>query len=466
MRDRHRPAARLSAAFHRRELLRAGLAGISGLSLAELFRLRAEAAKSDSQRTAVILVWLPGGASHLETYDPKPAATSDYRGPYAAIDSSVSGIQLCELLPRQAALAHRFTLLRSMVHTGFCHQQGTQQLLTGHPVRELKQKPDEPDLFAIANYLRRDPKRALPNYVGVPPANYLGAAYLGPAYEPFIVGGDLSAPEFRVPNIGLASAAQAGRLDERISLRKRFDRLRREIDQRGEMNALDAFESQAWQMLTGSEARAAFDLSREDQATRERYGMNSWGQQCLMARRLVEAGVDLVTTQLGGPLCGRVNNWDDHAVNHHVFEAMRFRAPAFDQAVAALIEDLHQRGLTERVLLIVSGEFGRTPKISYAASTGAGAASGAAGVVQPGRDHWPGATSILFSGGSVSPGQVIGATDARGEQVIDRRVSVGDFLATVYRHLGIDAQRVAINNFAGRPVPILQEGRPIAELSG
>lgn len=466
MRDRHRPAARLSAAFHRRELLRAGLAGISGLSLAELFRLRAEAAKSDRRRTAVILLWLPGGASHLETYDPKPAATSDYRGPYAAIDSSVPGIQLCELLPRQAALVHRFTLLRSMVHTGFCHQQGTQQLLTGHPVRELKQKPDEPDLFAIANYLRRDSKRALPNYVGVPPANYLGAAYLGPAYEPFIVGGDLSAPEFRVPNIGLASAAQAGRLDERISLRKRFDRLRREIDQRGEMNALDAFESQAWQMLTGSEARAAFDLSREDQATRERYGMNSWGQQCLMARRLVEAGVDLVTTQLGGPLCGRVNNWDDHAVNHHVFEAMRFRAPAFDQAVAALIEDLHQRGLSEWVLLIVSGEFGRTPKISYAASTGAGAASGAAGVVQPGRDHWPGATSILFSGGSVSPGQIIGATDARGEQVIDRRVSVGDFLATVYRHLGIDAQRVAIDNFAGRPVPILQEGRPIPELSG
>ncbi|HJT31218.1 MAG TPA: DUF1501 domain-containing protein, partial [Pirellulales bacterium] len=151
-------------------------------------------------------------------------------------------------------------------------------------------------------------------------------------------------------------------------------------------------------------------------------------------------------------------------VNHHVFEAMQYRASAFDRAVAALIEDLHERGLSERVLLIVSGEFGRTPKISYAASTGAGAASGAAGVVQPGRDHWPGVTSILFSGGGITAGQVIGATDARGEQVTDRRVSVGDFLATVYRHLGIDAERVAINNLAGRPVPILSEGTPIAEL--
>lgn len=465
MGDPFRIASEPPARFHRRELLRAGLAGIGGLSLPSLMRLRAEAATAPEKRTAVILVWLPGGASHLETYDPKPAATSDYRGPFAAIDTRVPGMNLSELLPRHAEVADRFTLLRSMVHTGFCHQQGTQQLLTGHPVRELRQKPDDPDLFAIANYLRRDPSRALPNYVGVPPANYLGAAYLGPAYEPFIVSGDLNAPQFRVPNIGLTDAAQAGRLDERISLRKRFDRLRRELDQRGEMHALDAFESQAWNMLTGSEARAAFDLTREDRATRERYGLNSWGQQCLMARRLVEAGVDLVTTQLGGPLCGRVGNWDDHAVNHHVFEAMRYRASAFDRAVAALIEDLHERGLSERVLLIVSGEFGRTPKISYAASTGAGAASGAAGVVQPGRDHWPGVTSILFSGGGIAAGQVIGATDARGEQVIDRRVSVGDFLATVYRHLGIDAERVAINNLAGRPVPILSEGTPIVELA-
>jgi uncharacterized protein (DUF1501 family) len=452
--------------LNRREILRIGLTGATSLSLSGLLRARAMAAPSaTTERTAVILVWLPGGASHLETYDPKPLATSDYRGPFTAIRTRVPGVELSELLPRHASVADRFTVLRSMVHTGFCHQQGTQQLLTGHPVRELKPKPDNPDLFAITNFLRRDPARKLPNYVGVPGASFLGAAYLGSAYEPFVIGGDPNAPGFHVPNIGLTDAQAIGHLSQRISLRRRFDRMRRDIDRLGEMDAFDAFESQALNLLTGEEARDAFDLGREDAKTRERYGLNSWGQQCLMARRLVEAGVDLVTTQLGGPLCGRVYNWDDHAVNHNVFEGMRFRTPPFDQAVSALIEDLYERGLDRRVLVIVTGEFGRTPKISYLASTGEGPTSAPAGVVQPGRDHWPSATSILFAGGGISSGRIIGATDARGEQVTDRRVGVGDFLATVYQHLGIDAANVSIPNFDGRPVPILQEGQPIRELA-
>ncbi len=454
-----------SIRFSRRELLRVGLAGIGGLTMPGLLQLRANAAaEQPCERTAVILVWLPGGASHLETYDPKPKATSEFRGPFCPIPSRVPGIDLCELLPRHASVADKFTILRSMVHTGFCHQQGTQQLLTGHPVRELKQKPDDPDLFAITNYLRSDPTRKLPNYVGLPPANYLGAAYLGSSYEPFTVTGDLNAPEFQVPNVGVADGRQVARLNERVSLRKRFDRLRRDIDRQGEMRAFDAFESQAFNVLTSEDTRRAFDLNLEDPAVRDRYGRNSWGQQCLLARRLVEAGVDLITTQFAGPLCGRVGNWDDHAVNHNVFDGMRYRAPAFDQAVATLIDDIHQRGLSRRVLVIVSGEFGRTPRISYVASTGEGPASAPAGAVQPGRDHWPSATSILFSGGGISSGQVVGATDLRGEQVVERRVGVGDFLATVYRHLGVDVERVAIKNFAGRPIAILQEGRAIPEL--
>jgi uncharacterized protein (DUF1501 family) len=183
-----------------------------------------------------------------------------------------------------------------------------------------------------------------------------------------------------------------------------------------------------------------------------------------MARRLVEAGVELITTQLAGPLCGRVGNWDDHAVNHNVFEGMKHRAPVFDQAVTALIEDLYQRGLDRRVLVVVSGEFGRTPKISYAASTGKGVASAETGVTQPGRDHWPRATSMLFAGGGIETGRFIGATDARGEDVIERRVGRGDFLATMYAHLGIDAKNVAFPDFAGRPIAALPEGEPIAEL--
>ena len=184
-----------------------------------------------------------------------------------------------------------------------------------------------------------------------------------------------------------------------------------------------------------------------------------------MARRLVEAGVEIITTEFDGPLCGRVANWDDHAVNHHVFDANKFRAPFFDQAVSALIEDIYARGLDRRVLVVVAGEFGRTPRISYVASSGGGVASAAAGVVQPGRDHWPRANSMIFAGGGIPTGQVIGATDVRGEDPIDRRVEPGDFLATIYKHLQIDYANVAIENFTGRPVPILNSGKPIPELT-
>ena len=461
-RGSHQDPAFCSQPLHRRGFLRIGLGGIASLTLPALCQLRAESAPRE--RTAIIVVWLPGGASHLETYDPKPGATSEYRGPYGPIATRTPGLQLCELLPRHAALADRFTILRSLVHTGFCHQQGTQQLLTGHPVRELKQKPDHPDFLAITNSLRRDTNRAIPNYVGVSSINAAGSAYLGPSYEPFEVGGDFNSPTFQVPNIGLTNPQQIERLHERIDLRKSLDRLRRDVDRRGNMQAFDSFETQAWNVLTGSEARRAFDLSQEDPWLRERYGRNSWGQQCLMARRLVEAGVDLVTTQFDGPLCGRARNWDDHAVNQNVFAGMKHRAPVFDQAVAALIEDLFERGLDRRVMVIVAGEFGRTPRISYVASTGEGVASAAAGTVQPGRDHWPSATSLLFAGGGLKGGEVIGATDGRGEYVIERQVGVGDFLATVYRHLGVEAERISINNFSGRPIPILSEGRPIPEL--
>jgi uncharacterized protein (DUF1501 family) len=456
----HRPGP-----IRRREFLRAGLAGFGSLSLPGLFRLRAEAAAPPQrERTAVIIVWLIGGASHLETYDPKPLSGSDYKGPYDPIATEVPGLQISELLPAHARVAGKFTILRSMVHTGFCHQQGAQQMLTGHPVRELKQKPDDPDLFSITHFLRADPHRSLPNYVGVNPVPYIGSAYLGPSYEPFAVTGDPNDLRFEVPNIGIADQEQARRLGERIGLRKDFDRLRRDVDRLGNMQALDSFESQAWNVLTSTEARQAFDIQREDPRTRERYGRNAWGQQCLMARRLVESGVDLVTTTFSGSLCGRVGNWDDHAVNHNVFEGMKYRAPVFDQAVSTLISDLHERGLDRRVLLIVTGEFGRTPKISYVASSGEGVASAPAGTVQPGRDHWPNATSLLFSGGAIPEGEVIGATDSRGEHAVERRVGVQDFLATVYRHLGVDAERVAFNNFSGRPIPILADGKPIREL--
>ena len=436
----------------RREFLRCGIGGLTSLSLPGLLKLRAEAAaKPPGERTALIVVWLHGGASHLETYDPKPTAPDTIRGPYLPIASQVPGLQICELLPRHAAIAGRFNILRSMVHTGFCHQQGAQQMFTGHPVRELRNKPDHPDCFSIVSYLRRDPRRALPNFVGVPPVPYTGPAYLGLNYEPFTVGGNPNAPDFQVPNLALGSHQAAGRMESRLALRQQFDRLRGTLDLKGNMDALDTFEQQAWNMLTSPATRDAFDLSKEDPRLRDRYGRTSWGQQCLMARRLVEAGVDLVTTALAGPEAGRVHNWDDHAVNHHVFNAMKERAGNFDQAVSALVEDIYQRGLDRRVMVVVTGEFGRTPKISYTAG-------------QPGRDHWPSATSMLFAGGGMRTGQAIGATDRNGEQVIERRVGVSDFLATVYRHLGIDPAALQFQDFSGRPIPVPADGNPIAEL--
>jgi hypothetical protein len=444
--------------MERRAFLQAALTGLAGLTLADLFRLRATAGTDgDSPRNSLLVVWLHGGASHLETYDPKPLAPSEIRGPFGPIDTSVPGVQISELLPRQAKLARRFTLFRSLVHTGFCHDDGPQQIFTGHTFQGRRLRPDHPDLFSIANYLRADPRRKIPNYIGVNPIPYLGSAYLGPAFEPFSIGGDPNEPSFTVPNIGLANPGEVDRLGSRIELRKRFDRLRREMDQLGNMTALDSFEAQALNVLTGDAARRAFDLSQEADAVRQRYGRNRWGQQCLLARRLVEAGVELVTTTLNGSICGRTGSWDDHAVNHHVFDAMQSRAPYFDQAVAALIEDLHERGLDKHVLLVVGGDFGRTPRISYAPDS-------ASGAVQPGRDHWPNANSFLFSGGGIAEGQLLGATDRRGEHAVERRLGIGDFVATIYRHLGIQADDVAIPDFSGRPIPILQSGRPIPEL--
>jgi uncharacterized protein (DUF1501 family) len=255
-------------------------------------------------------------------------------------------------------------------------------------------------------------------------------------------------------------------LGRRSALRRNLDTLERTFDQQGELAALDEFETQAMTLLTNPKTKEAFDLSREDQRTRDRYGRNSWGQQLLLARRLVEAGVEVMTTSLSGPLCGRVGNWDDHAVNHHVFDAMQFRADAYDQAVSALIEDVYERGLDKRVLVVVTGEFGRTPKISYAASTGVGNASAPAGTQQPGRDHWPRAFSNIWAGGGIQPGRFIGATDKRGEDVIERICGPGDFLATIYHHLGIDSSKTMIRDFNGRPTPIVDHGKPIPELIG
>ena len=471
--------------MRRRELLKFGMYGFGGVSLSQLLRARAAAddvvaepgagrrtsKNRHGERTAVILVWQRGGCSHLDTWDPKPDAPTEFRGPYSTIDTNVPGIRLTELLPSLSKCADKFTLLRSIAHTGGGHPAGSLQVLAGDTDAKDKTLPVLPDWMSIANYLRHNPKREIPNYVTVNPVDrydaftIAGSTYLGPSYDPFKVLGDPSKPEFKVPNIGLGDPAVAQRFRKRLELKRGLDRVKADIDQTGIMEAVDDFDRQALNLLTSPKAQAAFDLSQEKPAVRERYGMHQWGQQLLMARRLVEAGVEIVTTELDGPLCGRVANWDDHAVNHHVFNALEHRMPTFDQAVSALIEDVYARGLNRRVLVVVAGEFGRTPRISHVASSGGGVASGAKGTVQPGRDHWPRANTMLFAGGGLQTGQIIGATDSRGEDPVDRRVSPGDFLATLYNHLGIDAARIAVPDQSGRPIPILPQGAAIPELT-
>lgn len=460
---------------HRRNFLQTGLAGFATLSLPQILKLQfqrslcaSETTKASTEKTAVIMVWQPGGCSHIDTYDPKPESTSDYRGPFGTITTKVPGMLFTELLPRQAAIADKFTVLRSMRQSAGGHPAGSMQLLSGDPDTRDKPKPRLPDWMSVTNYLRSQSgprQNPLPLYAGInPPLEYNGPAYLGDAYSPFVVTGDPNAPTFSVPNIGLTDQGEVKRLGRRSDLRRNLDTLTRAFDQRGELAALDEFETQAMTLLTNPKTKEAFDLSREDDRTRDRYGRNAWGQQLLLCRRLVEAGVEVMTTSLNGPLCGRVQNWDDHAVNHHVFDALQFRAAAYDQAISALIEDIHERGLDKRVLVVVTGEFGRTPKINYAASTGAGNASAPAGTQQPGRDHWPRAYSNIWAGGGIQHGRFIGATDKRGEDSVERISGPGDFLATIYHHLGIDASTTLIRDFNGRPTPVVDHGKPIPEL--
>ncbi len=449
--------------------MQVGLTGFASLSWPGLLKLRAEnALKPKAERTAVIMVFLPGGQSHVDTYDPKPDIGSEYRGPFKTIATKVPGTRFTELLPMNAKIADKFTVLRSMNQAAGGHPAGTMQMLSGDPDVRDKPKVKLPDWMAVTNYLRsKEGKRSnpLPNYVGVnPPLEYNGPAYLGDAYSPFSVTDDPNRPNFEVPNIGLSDDAETRRLSDRVVLRKSLDKMERAFDREGELGALDEFETQAMTLLTNPKTRDAFDLSKEEPHTRDRYGRNRWGQQLLLARRLVESGVEIVTSQLSGPLCGRVNNWDDHAVNQHQFEALRFRMPNYDRAVSALIEDIYARGLGKRVLVVVTGEFGRTPKISFDRSTGAGDGSAPAGTLQPGRDHWPRAFTNIWAGGGIQTGGVIGASDKRGEDVIERPCGPGDFLSTIYHHLGIDSAKITINDLNGRPVHIVGQGRPIPEL--
>ena len=466
------PSRRCSGPVKRREFLAAGMLGLGGMGLPDLFRCRAAAAaagKSVDEETSIIFVWLPGGPPHMDMYDMKPNASVDYRGAFHPIRTNVPGMDVCELMPRHAAIADKYAIVRSVAHQFADHGGGHKRMMTGRvPVTPVDTVNDAPATGSIVAKFREGRDCGIPNYVSMNPGGRTndvfaqGAAYLGQSYMPFNVEGDPSLPSFSVPNIS-PSESVTGRIGDRMSLLKGLDRIHREIDGMRMVESTDRFQERAVGMLTSDRAKKAFDLSLESPVVRDRYGRHCWGQRALMARRLVEAGVSFVTVVMENPyqsgvefLKQGVYNWDSHAVNCHIWDDLKVRLPIYDQAVTALIEDVHQRGLDKRTLILVTGEFGRTPRLENSIGS-------QTGVMQPGRDHWPQAMSFIMAGGGMRTGQIVGSTNSKGEHPADRPLTPNDLWATVYRHLGIDHTESFLDR-RGRPMPILPFGEPIAEL--
>lgn len=446
----------------RREFLQAGALALGGLALPDILRAR-DAAGNANRDTSVILLYLHGGPSQLETYDLKPEAPIEYRSIFRPIATNVSGMDICELFPLQAKLADKFSLVRSLNHDVGIHSDGGIVVLTGKRPTVLdptsQSKSEHPDLGSIASRVRGLGPNAVPPYIAIPRQTYMTRpTYLGRQHAAFELG-DPSAENYAPPLPRPATGADAERLTARRGLLGQFDRFRRDVDAahdaRGELAANDRFRDLAFQMLTSSRLADAFDLSRESPELRDRYGRNLWGQGCLLARRLADAGTAVVSLYIDTPKSGQeFTNWDDHIMNAgrpgHFGDFMKVRLPYLDQALATLIDDIYARSLDRRVMVVVMGEFGRTPRLSQNAN----------GV---GRDHWPQAYSALVSGGGLRMGQVIGATNSKAEYPVDRPYGPQDLLATVYRHLGIDP-RQTFPDLSGRPIPILYGGEPIREL--
>ena len=452
----HGPPARNCRGLTRRTALKAGFLGLLGLSLPDLLRLRAEGSASDRD-TAVILLWLDGGPSQLETYDPKPEAPAEYRGPFAAIQTSVPGIRLSEMLPHHARHADKMAFVRSLHHDNGDHFAAAHWMLTGRfGSTAASMVPKYPSVGSYAARVRGPNRPGLPAYVALPAAEsvflfpgYQGSAYLGPAYNPFDVDRETKyLPANSAARVGTpkwlcqGNRLPAEELTSRGDLLHSFDRIRRDVDRSGVMEALDGYQQQALEMILGGQARAAFDLDREDPKSADRYGQGPWGLYTLLARRLVEAGVTFVTVDMP--------HWDDHS---RIKEGHGYKLPPLDQAVGALMDDLHDPGLLGRVLVVVMGEFGRTPRLN----------TGQPGIPVPGRDHWGNAISVMLAGGGLRGGPVVGATNSKAEHPVDRALTPADLLATVYHVLGIDP-RQTFKDHTGRPIAILDEGEPIAEL--
>lgn len=417
----------------RRDFLRVGTLGLSGLMLPDLLRARAAASQAGAptRNTSVVWLWLGGGPTHVETFDPKMTAPMEFRSTVGAVQTNVPGIELGGVFPRMARVADKMAFVRSFAHNNSGHGGGTHWVMTGYdyPPADNGQGQVKPGLGSImARY--RGPNNAttgLPNYVRIGGILGDGPSWLGSTYAPFDTAGNAR------NNMNLQVTLE--NLRERRNLLRGFDNLNRDIDRSGLMQGLDSFETQAFDLLI-SRAREVFDVTREEPRTRDLYGNNSLAQQMLMARRLCEAGVGFVTLSFGG--------WDMHG---SIAQSMRNLAPQVDHAVSAFVQDVNQRGLENDILLVITGEFGRTPRVNGGA----------------GRDHWAPLSTLALSGGGLRMGQVVGESTAKAEVPKTRPISPQDLMATVFQVLGLP-QDLHYNDQSGRPTPMINGGRPIAEL--
>jgi len=426
-------------------------------SLPAILRAKEMSARTGrgKKETSVILLWLDGGPSHLDLYDMKPDAPAEIRGMWKPIHTNVPGFDITELFPRQAKIADKFSIVRSLHHDAGDHFTGGHWMLTGRGgVNGANTAIRSPSIGSIATTVVGARRAGMPPYVSVPIASsiglrpgYFGADFLGVQHNPFETGSDPNGKDFHVQNMRIPASLSIRRLEDRRALLRTFDTLRHEVDQTGMIEAMDRFEQQAFELVTGPRARKAFDIGAEDPKIRDLYGRHTWGQSTLLARRLVEAGSTFVTCHFGG--------WDHH---WNLQSGMESYLPRVDQAVSGLFTDLAERGLYENVLVVLCGEFSRTPRLNNGGNGGPPLSKGT-----PGRDHWGNAMFCLLGGGGVRGGQIVGATNRRGEYPVERPLRPGDIHHTIYHVLGVNPNTRFINH-AGRPVVAIDHGAVIDEL--
>ena len=437
---------RLCQGLARREFLRVGALGLGGLSLAGLLRAESGGAAITTRPKSLIYIVLSGGPSHIDTWDPKPEAPVEYRGEFSTIPTKLPGVRLCELMPRQAAMMDKLALLRGVQSVENDHFLA--EVYTGLPRAAGKRPAFGSVVSRLARHDSPLPPYVCLNEAGSDQFEYEKPHYAGAGHAPFRPFGEA------LDN--LAPVKTLDRLEDRRALLDGFTRLQRSLDNSDAISGLDRFQTRALEMIASPQVREAFDFSKESPQTIERYGRGKYTHQAdknilynwdvkpfILARRLVEAGVRIVTLSVG--------SWDHHSnPNQHIFQSYRHVLPVLDQSICALVSDLEERGLSDDVLVVVLGEFGRTPKVSYPG---------------PGREHWADAGCVLMAGGGLKMGQVIGETDTRAEKSRSGHISFQNIVATLYHVLGINP-RATLPDFNGRPQYLLDDPRPVRELLG